>query len=67
MQMRIPSLLETNMSGVTALQRHALMFCIVSKFQRKNSATLKVLTTVRKYLFNLMLKSVSKFTRVSKI
>ena len=62
-----PLTFGSNMSGVMALQRHALnLFYSVSKFL-KNSATLKVLITVRKYLCKLIVKSIPKFPWVSKI
>ena len=45
------------MSGVMVLQRHVFFF----EIKKKNSATLKVLITVLKYLFKLIVKSISKF------
>ena len=54
--------MSNNMSGVMALQRHVLnLLYSVLKFFKKSSATLKVLITVLKYLFKLIVKPICKF------
>ena len=60
--------MSNNMLGVTALKRHASnLFYNVPNFQPKYSATPKVLITVQKYLFKLVLKSIPKYPEVSNI
>ena len=52
---------------VTVLQRRALnLLCNVWKFHSKSIVTCEVLMTVQKHFFNLVLKSISKFSKVSK-
>ena len=59
--------MPNNVSTLRELSRHALDFIYsASKFQQRSSATLEVLIIVQKQLFNLILKSISKFLKVSK-
>ena len=54
-----------NTPRTTAWQRHSSnLLHSVSNFKLKSSVTLKVLIIIQKYLFNLILKPISKFPKV---
>ena len=57
-----------NRFGETAMQQRALKLCYsILKLQQKSSETSKVLITIQKRLFKLILKSISKLPENSNL